>query len=139
MIRIYLVRHGIALDHADRGVLNDDDRPLSGCEAGTIIYVFATGDVTVCPYLVFAARTPQSRHDDTEFIVGNMFETLSRRSQSLVEQQLSLIEDLERDEDDSDRLQSLFRLDHLATRMRRNGDNLLVLAGTALRRGMLQD
>lgn len=69
--------------------------------------------------------------------IGNMFETLSRRSQSLVEQQLALIEDLERDEDDSERLQSLFRLDHLATRMRRNGDNLLVLAGTALRRGML--
>ncbi|MFI5780564.1 ATP-binding protein [Nocardia sp. NPDC051570] len=69
--------------------------------------------------------------------IGNMFETLSRRSQSLVEQQLGLIEDLERDEDDSDRLQSLFRLDHLATRMRRNGDNLLVLAGTALRRGLL--
>lgn len=69
--------------------------------------------------------------------ISNMFETLSRRSQSLVEQQLSLIEDLERDEDDSDRLQSLFRLDHLATRMRRNGDNLLVLAGTALRRGHL--
>ncbi|MEG8181109.1 HAMP domain-containing protein [Nocardia terpenica] len=69
--------------------------------------------------------------------IGNMFETLSRRSQSLVEQQLSLIEELERDEDDSERLQSLFRLDHLATRMRRNGDNLLVLAGTALRRGYL--
>ncbi|MEV5651240.1 ATP-binding protein [Nocardia sp. NPDC052254] len=69
--------------------------------------------------------------------ISNMFETLSRRSQSLVEQQLSLIEDLERDEDDSGRLQSLFRLDHLATRMRRNGDNLLVLAGTALRRGHL--
>ncbi|MGO4646347.1 ATP-binding protein [Nocardia sp. 2YAB30] len=69
--------------------------------------------------------------------IGNMFETLSRRSQSLVEQQLALIEDLEHDEDDTDRLQSLFRLDHLATRMRRNGDNLLVLAGTALRRGLL--
>ncbi|MEC3951782.1 ATP-binding protein [Nocardia sp. CDC153] len=69
--------------------------------------------------------------------IGNMFETLSRRSQSLVEQQLGLIEELERDEDDSERLQSLFRLDHLATRMRRNGDNLLVLAGTALRRGHL--
>ncbi|MEV6070327.1 sensor histidine kinase [Nocardia sp. NPDC052001] len=69
--------------------------------------------------------------------IGNMFETLSRRSQSLVEQQLTLIEELERDEDDSERLQSLFRLDHLATRMRRNGDNLLVLAGTALRRGHL--
>ncbi|RJO77159.1 HAMP domain-containing protein [Nocardia panacis] len=70
--------------------------------------------------------------------IGSMFETLSRRSQSLVEQQLALIEDLERDEDNTDRLQTLFRLDHLATRMRRNGDNLLVLAGTALRRGQLQ-
>ena len=30
MIRIYLVRHGIALDHADRGELPDDDRPLTG-------------------------------------------------------------------------------------------------------------
>jgi radical SAM protein with 4Fe4S-binding SPASM domain len=52
----------------------NDNRPLSGCEAGTIVYVFANGDVTVCPYLVFAARTPQSRHADTEFIVGNVFE-----------------------------------------------------------------
>ncbi|MFD3706994.1 ATP-binding protein [Nocardia sp. NPDC058658] len=69
--------------------------------------------------------------------IGNMFETLSRRSQSLVEQQLSLIEELEHDEDNPSRLQTLFRLDHLATRMRRNGDNLLVLAGTALRRGHL--
>ncbi|MFI6172998.1 ATP-binding protein [Nocardia sp. NPDC051052] len=69
--------------------------------------------------------------------IGSMFETLSRRSQSLVEQQLALIEDLEHDEDNTERLQSLFRLDHLATRMRRNGDNLLVLAGTALRRGQL--
>jgi radical SAM protein with 4Fe4S-binding SPASM domain len=52
----------------------NEDRPLSGCEAGTIVYVFANGDVTVCPYLVFAARTPQSRHDAAEFIVGNAFE-----------------------------------------------------------------
>lgn len=52
----------------------NDDKPLSGCEAGTIIYVFATGDVTVCPYLVFAARTPQSHHQASEFIVGNVFE-----------------------------------------------------------------
>ncbi|MFE3543445.1 ATP-binding protein [Nocardia sp. NPDC059177] len=69
--------------------------------------------------------------------IGNMFETLSRRSQSLVEQQLALIEELEHDEDNPTRLQTLFRLDHLATRMRRNGDNLLVLAGTVLRRGHL--
>jgi radical SAM protein with 4Fe4S-binding SPASM domain len=52
----------------------NDRKPLSACEAGTIIYVFAGGEVTVCPYLVFAARTPQSRHDAAEFIVGNAFE-----------------------------------------------------------------
>lgn len=62
-------------------------------------------------------------------VVNDMFETLSRRSRSLVDQQLSLIDQLERDEADPQRLDSLFRLDHLATRMRRNGANLLVLAG----------
>ncbi|HUY52727.1 MAG TPA: radical SAM protein [Streptosporangiaceae bacterium] len=48
-------------------------KPLVGCQAGTIIYVFTPGEVTVCPYLVFAARTPKSRHDPSEFIVGNIF------------------------------------------------------------------
>ncbi|WP_102144603.1 sensor histidine kinase [Mycobacterium hubeiense] len=65
--------------------------------------------------------------------IGDMFETLSRRSRSLVEEQLALIETLELDEDDPVRLDHLFRLDHLATRMRRNGDNLLVLADTVER------
>lgn len=65
--------------------------------------------------------------------IGDMFETLSRRSRSLVEEQLVLIETLEHDEDDPGRLDHLFRLDHLATRMRRNGDNLLVLADTVER------
>lgn len=66
--------------------------------------------------------------------VNDMFETLSRRNRSLVDQQLSLIDRLERNEDDPDRLHSLFRLDHLATRMRRNGSNLLVLAGAKVAR-----
>ncbi len=65
--------------------------------------------------------------------IGDMFETLSRRSRSLVEEQLALIETLELDEEDPVRLDHLFRLDHLATRMRRNGDNLLVLADTVER------
>jgi len=52
---------------------NTTGKPLAGCEAGTIIYVFTPGEVTVCPYLVFAARTPQSQHDPGEFIVGNIF------------------------------------------------------------------
>jgi signal transduction histidine kinase len=61
--------------------------------------------------------------------VNAMFVNLSRRTQSLVQRQIHLIDDLEQGEEDSDRLGSLFRLDHLATRMRRNSENLLVLAG----------
>ena len=67
-------------------------------------------------------------------MVNDMFETLSRRNKSLVDQQLSLIDRLERNEEDPERLDSLFRLDHLATRMRRNGANLLVLAGAQVNR-----
>jgi radical SAM protein with 4Fe4S-binding SPASM domain len=52
---------------------NDEGLPLAGCEAGRIIYVFTPGEVTVCPYLVFAARTPGSQHDPAEFVVGNIF------------------------------------------------------------------
>ncbi|MEO3977249.1 nitrate- and nitrite sensing domain-containing protein [Streptomyces sp. CAU 1734] len=61
--------------------------------------------------------------------VNAIFTNLSRRNQSLIEGQLTLISDLENNEADPDQLSSLFRLDHLATRMRRNGENLLVLAG----------
>ncbi|WP_232247452.1 sensor histidine kinase [Kitasatospora azatica] len=63
---------------------------------------------------------------------GNLnaiFSNLSRRSQGLIQRQLALITDLENNEADPDQLENLFKLDHLATRMRRNGENLLVLAG----------
>jgi signal transduction histidine kinase len=60
--------------------------------------------------------------------VNAMFVTLSRRSNSLVNQQLAQIERLEHDEEDPKRLESLFRLDHLASRMRRTADSLLILA-----------
>jgi len=60
--------------------------------------------------------------------VSDMFVTLSRRNTTLVNQQLALIEALERDEQDPKRLGSLFRLDHLAARMRRTADSLLILA-----------
>ncbi len=61
--------------------------------------------------------------------VNAMFVNLSRRSQGLVERQLKLIDELETGEQDPDQLANLFKLDHLATRMRRNSENLLVLAG----------
>jgi radical SAM protein with 4Fe4S-binding SPASM domain len=48
------------------------DKPLGGCDIGRLIYVFVDGQLAVCPYMVFAARTPQSRHSDREFLIGNI-------------------------------------------------------------------
>jgi signal transduction histidine kinase len=70
--------------------------------------------------------------------VNAMFVNLSRRSQSLVERQIRLIDDLEQGEQDSERLGNLFQMDHLATRMRRNSENLLVLAGHEVSRRWTQ-
>lgn len=66
--------------------------------------------------------------------INSIFVNLSRRSQTLVERQLALIDLLEQDEADPDQLAHLFMLDHLATRMRRNSESLLVLSGTGLSR-----
>ncbi|MEV0559825.1 nitrate- and nitrite sensing domain-containing protein [Dactylosporangium sp. NPDC050588] len=70
--------------------------------------------------------------------VNSMFVNLARRSQTLVERQLQLLDQLESAETDPDQLANLFRLDHLATRMRRNDENLLVLAGSEATRRWAQ-
>jgi PAS domain S-box-containing protein len=66
--------------------------------------------------------------------IGDLLHNLARRSQGLVDRQLELIDELERGEADPDRLDELFRMDHLATRMRRNVENLIVLSGVEQRR-----
>jgi signal transduction histidine kinase len=66
--------------------------------------------------------------------VAEMFINLGRRNQALIGRQLSFIDRLERDEADPDQLEKLFRLDHMTTRMRRNAESLLVLAGAELPR-----
>lgn len=53
---------------------------------------------------------------------------LARRNQSLLDRQVEFIEALEHNEEDPDKLENLFTVDHLATRMRRNAESLLVLA-----------
>ncbi|MFI1964313.1 nitrate- and nitrite sensing domain-containing protein [Streptomyces pathocidini] len=61
--------------------------------------------------------------------VNTMLVALSRRSQGLIYRQLDLISALEQAEHDPKTLAELFHVDHLATRMRRHGENLLLLAG----------
>ncbi|HET6964152.1 MAG TPA: nitrate- and nitrite sensing domain-containing protein [Acidimicrobiales bacterium] len=68
--------------------------------------------------------------------VGEAFVNLGRRNQNLVVRQLELITQIEREEEDPATLEDLFRLDHLATRLRRHAESLLVIAGSgALRSG----
>ncbi len=62
--------------------------------------------------------------------VHSTFVNLSLRTLGVVERQLGIIESLEEREQDPERLATLFKLDHMATVMRRHGENLLVLAGT---------
>ncbi|SCL29393.1 HAMP domain-containing protein [Micromonospora nigra] len=61
--------------------------------------------------------------------VADMFLNIARRTQALVHRQLSVLTDMERAEEDADALEKLFDVDHLATRMRRNAENLIVLTG----------
>ncbi len=61
--------------------------------------------------------------------IGELFVNLARRNQSLLDRQIGFLDQLEAAETDPDALENLFKLDHLATRMRRNAESLLVLAG----------
>ncbi len=61
--------------------------------------------------------------------IAEMFVNVARRNHVLLSRQLSFIDQLERSEENPDTLENLFRLDHLATRMRRNAESLIVLAG----------
>ena len=61
--------------------------------------------------------------------VRDVFLSLARRSQALLHRQLGLLDTMERRATDSEQLAELFRVDHLATRMRRNAENLIVLSG----------
>ncbi len=61
--------------------------------------------------------------------ISDIFVNLARRNQSLLDRQIDFIDQLESREENPDQLENLFRLDHLATRMRRNAESLLVLAG----------
>lgn len=73
-----------------------------------------------------AVRQAELRHG-----VRDVFLSLARRTQSLVHRQLRVLDGMERRQTDPDEVEDLFRVDHLATRMRRNAENLIVLSGAA--------
>ena len=134
-----------ALDVADRRlpeevhqILNAPDPVLASSGAIEPVPVFTTEEVGQVARSFDAVHEQAVRLAAEQAIlrdnINSIFVNLSRRSQALVERQLNLIDRLEQDEQDPDQLASLFELDHLATRMRRNSESLLVLSGTGLSR-----
>jgi signal transduction histidine kinase len=98
-----------------------------GDEVGEVAEAFVTVHRAA---LRLAAEQAELRVD-----LSRMAEVLARRIRTLVERQLRLLDEFERTETDPAELARLFALDHLAARMRRNGENLLVLAGGEPSRG----
>ncbi|HTZ25896.1 MAG TPA: nitrate- and nitrite sensing domain-containing protein [Streptosporangiaceae bacterium] len=112
--------------------LSESQEPAASMEVAPI-------DVQSGDEIGQVARAFDQVHAEAVRLAGNeallrnafnaMFVNLSRRSQSLIERLARMIESQEQNEDDPDRLSNLFSMDHLVTRMRRNSENLLLLAG----------
>ncbi|NNE72680.1 MAG: HAMP domain-containing protein, partial [Acidimicrobiales bacterium] len=93
-----------------------------GDEVARLAQAFAAMQIT----------TEEVAHTQSELLkrgIGDIFVQLARRNQSLIDRQIEVIDVLEAGERSPDSLAGLFKLDHLAARMRRNAESLLVLAG----------
>ncbi len=112
--------------------LDEDPDPAPSLEVSPI-------DVLSVDEIGQVARAFDQVHAEAVRLAGNeallrrsfnaVFVSLSRRSQSLIERLARMIDSLEQNEEDPGRLANLFAMDHLVTRMRRNSENLLLLAG----------
>jgi signal transduction histidine kinase len=117
------------LPRLTKGVLDDDDlsdfEPFDGASRDGV------GQVVTALNTVQAATRDLALQQRTLVREGvsNLVVNLVRRNQGLLERQLDHIDRLESSEEDPDRLEDLYGVDHLASRMRRNAESLLVLAG----------
>jgi signal transduction histidine kinase len=119
--------------------LPEQVRALAEDEDGTAVVEVTPVGVLSTDEIGQVARSFDLVHQEALRLAGNeamlraslnaMFVSLSRRSQTLIERLSRMIDTLELNEDDPDRLSSLFAMDHMITRMRRNSENLLVMAG----------
>jgi two-component sensor histidine kinase len=86
------------------------------------------GQAATLPRVIEGSHDPMV-HQEPEGAVVDICASIALRDLNLVDSLLSLLETMEANEADPDRLGELYRLDHLAARLRRNAENLRVLAG----------
>ena len=99
-------------------------------EIGQVAAAFMTAQRTAVEAAIDQARMRRG--------IGDVFRNLARRSQSLLARQMMLLDNLERRATGPEDLESLFRIDHLTTRMRRHAESLIVLAGDLPERTFLE-
>ena len=97
------------------------DLNFGGDEIGQLAEAFNAAQYTA----VSAAVTESQARDG----VHNVFLSIAHRNQGLVHRQLKILDTMERGEENPHQLERLFQLDHLATRARRNAENLIILGG----------
>ncbi|RFU37278.1 HAMP domain-containing protein, partial [Actinomadura logoneensis] len=119
-------RHGKPFDLAE-ALGGDENRDYSILEIRRISRAFVRTRDAV---LTAAAGELAARRG-----VNEVFVNLARRNQALLHRQLGLLDTLERRTEDPAELADLFKLDHLATRMRRHAEGLVILAGKHAGRG----
>ncbi len=90
-------------------------------EVGQVAEAFNRAHIVAMSAAVAEAQTKAG--------ISTVFVDIAHRSQVVVHRQLALLDRAERDESNADQLDLLFQLDHLATRARRNAENLIILGG----------
>ncbi|MEV0225958.1 nitrate- and nitrite sensing domain-containing protein [Streptomyces sp. NPDC050704] len=116
--------------HAGQGVDIDAEAPMRGLAGGELAQVG-----TALTAVQRAALKAASERAELLSGISGVYVSIARRSQVLLHRQLDLLDTMERRRRDPAELQDLYRIDYLATRMRRHSESLLILSGIAPGRG----
>ena len=119
-----------ALVEAQNALLDNDADPIEAWQKMTTDSDDELGQLAASINAMHAntLEVDKNQNESIKRGISNIVINLARRSQTLLDRQVEYIDALESSEEDPDRLEQMFKVDHLATRMRRNAESLLVLA-----------
>ncbi|MFD4602047.1 nitrate- and nitrite sensing domain-containing protein [Streptomyces sp. NPDC058464] len=116
--------------HAGQGVDIDAEAPMRRLVGDELAQVG-----TALTAVQRAALKAASERAELLSGISGVYVSLARRSQVLLHRQLDLLDRMQRRQQDQTELHDLYRVDYLATRMRRHSESLLILSGIAPGRG----
>jgi signal transduction histidine kinase len=130
--RLYRLRDD-TLELADKRVPETVERLRNGEKVDILTEIpplqYGSDEIGQVAHAFNRAVTSAVQESQAREGINNVFLGIAHRSQTLVHRQLKLLDKLERQGEDPDQMELLFQLDHLATRARRNAENLIILGG----------